>query len=1012
MAKTAPSNTAYLRVHGSDQYFLLDQDLITIGRKSDNLIILADDLKVSRHHATITREGGLFILRDAGSANGTFVNGQRVTEPRVLADGDEIRVGDTLFTVRLPEPDTHPRIMAAVEPPAPMEESRPDITETGSMRVGTPLSTDNPYVGPRTFTQQESDRFFGRDREASELFSLVMSERLVLFYAQSGSGKSSLINARLVPQLREAGMAVLPIGRVSGELPPGIRQVDNIFTFNLALSLDESDGPPERFTHISIADCLARLTSLDGIHYYFDEQADLSAAGESDEYPQTPYVLIIDQFEEIITHHPDRWPDREQFFVQLAEAMRRDPMLWVVLTLREDYVASLDPYASLLPGHLRARFYMQRMSHEAALEAIQKPAEKFGRPFAPGVAESLVDNLRQIRVQSPVPGQAETALGQFVEPVQLQVVCFQLWEKLKDRPPAPISRQDLQELGNVDQALGQFYEEAIADVSAKTGVPETELRSWFETQLITEAGTRGAVYRGAHQTGGLDNRAVDMLVSKFLLRAEVRSGGVWYELVHDRLIEPIQLSNQRWRLQQPLLQMAHDWIESGRVPDKLLESKQLQAALTSNWRGLGPEVEEFLTASREAQRVRDEQARQKELAQAQALAEEQRKRAEAEAQAAARLRRRAILLTIVGTIAVLLAIIAIGSAMIAGQKSVEASMAEMTAIANQKEAELSRATAIYNEQLALSNAATASAEKATAQAASTLAFQQQATAEAASVYAISQQATALAARATTEAERNLAIEARATLAANLESILQLLATATAQIAAPTPVPSPPQTPLPGATPEPTFTATPTPVPNPTIQALEVQLAEIQATQTVVADVAQQPVEPTPTPVRIRCAFDPTGDLSKVWQIDAVKSRLGCPKQAAPTNGFFAEQPFERGYMFWSQDLDVFFVIIGEDNGEWRLIRQEELKSVSPGVSCKPSIDPPTSSSLVQPIRGFGAVWCQWLDIQKAIGYGTAKEFGTNSDLLHAFENGYILRDSQGRVYVLFADDNTYLRHRL
>jgi hypothetical protein len=48
---------------------------------------------------------------------------------------------------------------------------------------------DNPYVGPRTFTRQESDRFFGREREARELFSLVVSERLVLFYAQSGAGK-------------------------------------------------------------------------------------------------------------------------------------------------------------------------------------------------------------------------------------------------------------------------------------------------------------------------------------------------------------------------------------------------------------------------------------------------------------------------------------------------------------------------------------------------------------------------------------------------------------------------------------------------------------------------------------------------------------------------------------------------------------------------------------------------------------------------------------------------------
>src|SRR6185503_12755422 len=121
--------------------------------------------------------------------------------------------------------------------------------------------SDNPYVGPRTFTRQESDRFFGREREARELFSLVVSERLVLFYAQSGAGKSSLINTRLIPQLQEAGFAVLPTGRVSGELPQGVSDVDNIFVFNLMLGLDQSEGDPQRFTHIPLTDFLARLTS-------------------------------------------------------------------------------------------------------------------------------------------------------------------------------------------------------------------------------------------------------------------------------------------------------------------------------------------------------------------------------------------------------------------------------------------------------------------------------------------------------------------------------------------------------------------------------------------------------------------------------------------------------------------------------------------------------------------------------------------------------------------------------
>ena len=255
----------------------------------------------------------------------------------------------------------------------------------------------NPYVGPRTFTYAERDRFFGREREAQDLLSLVISERLVLFYAQSGAGKSSLINTRLVPQLKQAGYAVLPVARVGGELPTGVSAVDNIFLFNLLLHLDQREGDPSRFAHMTLADFLARLTSPDGESYYYDDTAE--PAEEASAYEEPLHVLIIDQFEEIVTTHLERWQERAAFFRQLEAAMAADPLLWVVLTLREDYVAALDPYARLLSNRLRARFYMQRMGYEAALEAVRRPAEQYGRPFAPNVAEALVDNLRQIRVR-------------------------------------------------------------------------------------------------------------------------------------------------------------------------------------------------------------------------------------------------------------------------------------------------------------------------------------------------------------------------------------------------------------------------------------------------------------------------------------------------------------------------------------------------------------------------------------------------------------------------------------
>jgi tetratricopeptide (TPR) repeat protein len=412
----------------------------------------------------------------------------------------------------------------------------------------------NPYVGPRTFTREDSDRFYGRDREAGDLLSLVLAERLVLFYAQSGAGKSSLVNARLIPALRDQKFEVLPVARVSGAIPDGIdqAQIDNIFIFNLLLAVnqelpDELRQPP------------AALAGLTLTRFLGGEEPSAGA----DAYQVLPTALIIDQFEEIVTTHLDRWQDRAGFFAQVSQAMIDHPQLWVVLVMREDFVAALDPYVHLLPGRLRTRFYMERMGIDAALEAVQKPAAQAGCPFTPAAASELVDNLRQVRIQ----GQQATVLGEYVEPVQLQVVCYQIWENIQAAGKAAITGEDLHKLGDVDRALGRFYEEALAAALqvAPQGVTEQQLRTWFDEKLLTEAGTRGTVYQGSDDTEGMPNSVIDVLARRFLLRPVVRAGGTWYELIHDRMIDPIVTANRDWRRQHqnPLRVAAERWSAEG-----------------------------------------------------------------------------------------------------------------------------------------------------------------------------------------------------------------------------------------------------------------------------------------------------------------------------------------------------------------------------------------------------------------------------------------------------------------
>ncbi|MBE7469858.1 MAG: hypothetical protein DPW09_20650 [Anaerolineae bacterium] len=402
----------------------------------------------------------------------------------------------------------------------------------------------NPYVGPRPFEPHEQQLFFGRDWEAEELVALIVAHPAVLFYAQSGAGKSSLLNAEVIPKLQaEEGCEVLPVARVRGDIPAGIQteQIENLYAFNTLLNWTEeiSAITPEQLIQLTLAEFLKLLP----------HQSDKEG------YPALR-VIIFDQFEELFTFYPQRWPEREKFFVQINQALADDSLLRVLFVIREDYLAQLDPYLPLLPEQLRYRFRLERLHREAALAAVVGPLQGTGRSFAPGVAEALVAELLKIRVESRA-GEVAEAPGEFVEPVQLQVVCQSLWDGL---PPdvAEITESQLLAFGNVDQALTRFYEKALYDTIQRLGLTSEmarwfplyavwRLRNWFERDLITPAGTRGLVYRGADSTGGVPNTAVDMLESRHIIRAEQRAGARWYELTHDRFIRPIQQSNTRWQ---------------------------------------------------------------------------------------------------------------------------------------------------------------------------------------------------------------------------------------------------------------------------------------------------------------------------------------------------------------------------------------------------------------------------------------------------------------------------------
>ena len=212
-----------------------------------------------------------------------------------------------------------------------------------------------------------------------------------------------------------------------------------------------------------------------------------------------------------------------------------------MLSLREDYLAQLAPYARLLPDGFRARYRLDRLGPAAALRAIREPARVGVCPFADGVAEQLVEDLRKVRLDTE-HGPREI-VDEFVEPVQLQVTARTLWQALPESA-TEITQQHRQRFGDVDDVLREFYDDAIAATTTVARISEDSLRARFASTFITPMRTRGTVIWTPAGAGGIPPRAIEELDARHLIRAEHRAGARWYELTHDRLIEPIRVSNR------------------------------------------------------------------------------------------------------------------------------------------------------------------------------------------------------------------------------------------------------------------------------------------------------------------------------------------------------------------------------------------------------------------------------------------------------------------------------------
>jgi WD40 repeat protein len=424
----------------------------------------------------------------------------------------------------------------------------------------TVITRPNPYVGPRAF--KTGEKLYGRERETFELLNLIMAERIVLLYSPPGAGKSSLVNAALIPSLQQQGYQVLPVARVNMD-PPEIA-VDlpgfNRYIFSLIESLEENIPEEHRFP----------VNELHAIKFpeYFIRYRERERQINPNYSDFSFFVLILDQLEEVITLVPNDQEVKRDFFQQLGQTLD-DPQIFAMCCIREDFLATLDPYIMPIPSRFANRFRLNLLDVKGGMAAMQGPAHDNSVDFTDEAAAKLVDDLRRITVQQP-DGSTKPELGPSLEPVQLQVVCRRLWTEI-ERTDSNITIDEVNSLGDVNTALSDYYSLQVASVAGQTGVKEREIREWFDRKLITPLGIRGQVLMGKGQSDGLDNRAIWALERAYLVRAEKRGGATWFELSHDRMIAPVRNDNLEWfeKNLSPLQRQADVWNQEGR-PDGML----------------------------------------------------------------------------------------------------------------------------------------------------------------------------------------------------------------------------------------------------------------------------------------------------------------------------------------------------------------------------------------------------------------------------------------------------------
>jgi WD40 repeat protein/energy-coupling factor transporter ATP-binding protein EcfA2 len=427
-----------------------------------------------------------------------------------------------------------------------------------------------PYLGLDTFKAAQKDRYFGRQQLVDSLVARLKDSRILALLGPSGSGKSSLVLAGLIPTLQDGALPGSAEWIYYPSIVPGAEPLESLARLVLPREADQDR-----------VEAVAREFKNDPDHL-------ATVMGRQ----QRAALIVVDQFEEVFTLCNDEG-DRQAFVANLLRLTRSSgPRHTVILTMRDDFLGAVARLPSLAPQFEKIMAMVVPPTAAELRDAIERPAEKIGLKFEEGLVDLLLKDVVNEPAGLPL----------------LQFTLLKLWES---RDHNRITRAAYHRLGGGRESLKRSADEAWEELGLQEN-KDTARRILLELVRPTEGRefTSKRVRRQRlYQLGIPENRvtlALDRLVKARLLRVTPgeTSKEDRIEVAHEALVRNwpklqtwLEEERERLRHRIALTSAAEVWVEHGRDKQLLLRGVLLDEAL--GYSELADLESEYVAASRE-----------------------------------------------------------------------------------------------------------------------------------------------------------------------------------------------------------------------------------------------------------------------------------------------------------------------------------------------------------------------------------------------------------------------------